>query len=52
MIEESDLLMEEISDWILSMDFVCRSQEVKELIQQLEREHGAYPQLIFNVREN
>jgi hypothetical protein len=52
MFEERDRLIEELSDWVISMDFKRQSEEVKELIQHLEREHRAYPQLIVNVEEN
>lgn len=49
---ERELLLEEVRDWIASMDYVCRSPEVMELIRQLEIEHHAYPQLVVNVDEN
>jgi hypothetical protein len=52
MIEERDLLIARITDWLMSTDFLRQSEEVKELIRQLEREHGAYPQVIFNLEEN
>jgi len=49
---ERELLLEKVSEWITSMDYVCRTPEVQELIRQLEKEHGAYPQTVVNVDEN
>jgi hypothetical protein len=50
--EEQQLLLENAREWIASMDSVCRSPEVIELIMRLERDHHTYPQLIVNVDEN
>jgi hypothetical protein len=50
--EDTDLMLEEVSDWILSLDYVCRSEEIRELIRHLEQEHGAYPQVLVNIDEN
>lgn len=50
--KERELLLEKVSDWITSMDFVCRTPEVQKLIRQLEQDHGAYPQMVVNVDEN
>ncbi len=50
--EERELLLEQVSEWITSMDFVCRTPEVRELIRRLEEEHGAYPQTVLNVDAN
>jgi len=49
---ERELLLKELSKWITSMDYVCRSVEVQELIRRLEKEDGAYPQTVVNVDEN
>ena len=50
--EERELLLEKVSEWITSMDFVCRTPEVQELIRRLEQEHGAYPQTVVNIDAN
>lgn len=50
--EERERLLEEVSDWILSMDYICHTPEVQEMIRQLEKEHGAYQQRVVNVDEN
>ena len=50
--EERQLVLEKVSEWVTSMDYVCRTPEVRELIRQLEQEHGAYPQTVVNVDEN
>ena len=49
---ERELLFEEVREWIGSMECVCRSPAVMELIRQLERDHNAFPQMIVNVEEN
>jgi hypothetical protein len=50
--EERELLLEQVRESIASMECICQSPDVRELIQQLEREHHAYPQIIVNVDEN
>jgi hypothetical protein len=50
--EQQELLLEEAKEWIASMEHVCRSPEVMELIRQLEKEHHAYPQVLVSVEEN
>jgi hypothetical protein len=49
---ERELLFEEVREWIGSMEYVCHSPEVMELIRRLEKEHHAYPQVLVNVEEN
>jgi hypothetical protein len=49
---ERELLLEKVSEWITSIDYVCRTPEVRELIRRLEKEHGAYPQTVVNVDAN
>lgn len=50
--EERERLLEQVSEWVTSMDYVCRTPEVQQLIRRLEQEHGAYPQTVVNVDEN
>jgi hypothetical protein len=50
--QEREFLLEEVREWIASMENVCQSPEVRELIWQLEREHYAHPQFLVNVEEN
>jgi hypothetical protein len=49
---ERELLLEEVREWIASMENIRHSPEVMDLVWQLETEHHAYPQLIINLNEN
>lgn len=49
---ERELLLQEIGEWIATIENARQSPEVMDLIWQLEKEHHAYPQLIVSLTEN
>ena len=52
MMEETDRLLQEIDELVMSMNFLRQSEEVKELMRRLQNEDHAYPQLIISMEEN
>ena len=51
MLDQSELITGQVQEWIATLELICRSQEIKNLVKRLEEEHGAYPQTIVKIEE-
>ena len=51
MLNQSEFTMGQVREWIATLESICRSQEIKDLVKRLEKEDGAYPQTIVKIEE-
>lgn len=47
----SDEFSEQVQEWMATLEFICRSPEVRELMHRLEVEDHAYPQTVVKIEE-
>jgi len=43
---------EEIQEWISTIEYICNSPEIKELLKKLEKEDQAFPQTVLYIEED
>lgn len=41
-----------IKEWIIALENICMSPEVRELIARLEKEDHAFPQTVIRLEQN
>jgi len=49
MINHSELLTEPVEEWLAALAFICRSREIRELMERLEKEDKAYLQTLIRM---
>ena len=51
MTNHSEVLTDPVQEWLAALAFICRSREIRELMDRLEKEDKAYPQTVIRMEE-